>query len=119
MVTAQDGTRRTYTVNVVRRGKGIVFDADDSFSGTQEPEEAQAPEPAENSASDPGKSADLSAGSEDIAYPKKGTKEWYLEKASLTFDSMASQPVPYYIYGAGAAVLCLLILVIALPAKKR
>ena len=119
VVTAQDGTRRTYTVNVVRREKGLVFDADDSFSGTQQLEEIQPSETPESTDIQPADSGTLPGDNEIVSYPQKGTKEWYLNTASRTWDSIASQPVPYYIYGAAAAVLALIILVIALPAKKR
>ena len=119
VVTAQDGTRRTYTVNVVRREKGLVFDADDDFTGTQELEEAPAAEAPEAADSQTGDSGVPSSEYETASYPKKGTKEWYLDTASRTWDSIVSQPVPYYVMGAGAAIVVLLVIIIAISVKNK
>ena len=119
VVTAQDGSRRTYTVNVVRREKGLVFDADDDFTGTQELEEAPAAETPEAADSQPGDSGVPSSEYETVSYPKKGTKEWYLDTASRTWDSIVSQPVPYYVMGAGAAIVVLLVIIIALSVNNK
>ena len=118
VVTAQDGTKRTYTVNVVRREKGLVFDADDSFSGTQQLEDIQPSEAPGTTDIQPGDST-LPGDNETASYPKKGTKEWYLDTASRTWDSIVSQPVPYYVMGAGAAVVVLLAIIIAISIKNK
>ena len=118
VVTAQDGTKRTYTVNVVRREKGLVFDADDSFSGTQQLEDIQPSEAPGTTDIQPGDST-LPGDNETASYPKKGTKEWYLDTASRTWDSIVSQPVPYYVMGAGAAVVVLLAIIIFISIKNK
>ena len=114
VVTAEDGSRRTYTVNVVRREKGIVFDADEEFTGTQELEEQQPPDaPGSDQPAVPDENNTSSEPAQNDA-AKKGSKEWYKQKASLTWESIVSHPVPYYIFGAGALILVLLILLLAL-----
>ena len=104
---------------MVRREKGLVFDADDDFTGTQELEEAPAAEAPEAADSQTGDSGVPSSEYETASYPKKGTKEWYLDTASRTWDSIVSQPVPYYVMGAGAAIVVLLVIIIAISVKNK
>ena len=118
VVTAQDGGRRTYTVNVVRRDKGISFDADEVFEGSQTAE-TQAEVSGGTEEPGPGKQSSDPGEWQDTSLPKKGSSQWYMEKAALTFESIRSHPLPYYIYIAAALVVLLLILLIVLLIRGR